>query len=159
MRLSIAVRVSAEEWNRAVDDYRKYYPNDLGIDFYLMNGHATQKQYEKALECLDRANKQVGGDSMMLYQRSALLLELQRIPEAKSAIEDAIIGEPDLQILYSHALNVSLVEQNFDDTVRYLTILENDSGQQCPDLQEIPTYSEFVKSRQYRNWIEARPKK
>jgi hypothetical protein len=158
IRLKAAMAVSPEELTQSIKDFRKYYPDDVGVDFLLIPGHASQSKFDKALECLDRVNEQIGGDFLLLTQRASLLVAMKRIPEAKKAVTDAISGEPDLRDAYVVGLSVSLAEQNFDDTVRYLNILQNQFGYRWDDFDDASDYSEFVKSPQYLKWMDTRRK-
>jgi tetratricopeptide (TPR) repeat protein len=158
LRVVAASTVSEEEFLEAVKDLRKYLPDDVAADFILVGSYRIRRKFAEALECLDRTSKRMGGDSMLLVSRAQILLEMKRVPEAREAIEDAILGEPDLSDAYSIGIDVSLADQNFDETVKYLTILESQFGQKWKDLREVPGFAEFVKTPQYEKWAETQKK-
>jgi hypothetical protein len=79
---------------------------------------------------------------------------LGRVAEAKNEIDAAVAHEPDEHDGYAIGLDVALAEENFDDTVRFLMILEKVFGADWSDLEEAPEFAEFVKSPQYGEWLE-----
>jgi hypothetical protein len=158
LRLTAAQAVSDEEYLDAVNDFRKYHPDDLATDFIMIDGYAMRMKFAEALACVQRTRKLLGGDSMLLIREAQFFLELKKVPEARKAVEDAILGEPDLSDSYFMGINVSLVDQNFDETVKYLTILESQFDQQFQDLQDSPEFADFVKSPQGQKWAETQKK-
>ncbi len=156
IRLRAAQAISEEEYAKGIADFRKFHPNDVALDFILIDGYVMLKQYDLALKCVDSVDKSVGGDAAMLVKRAAVLLLLKRVPEARQAVEDAIAAEPDYYDAYTTGADVSLAEKNFDETVKYLTILETKFEVVWPDLRNVPVFAEFVKSDQYRKWAATR---
>jgi len=159
LRYRAAQAVSEEEYVKSIDDFRKFHPGDTALDFILIDGYALRKEYSEALKCLDRTNANVGGDPLLLVQRASLLLQMKKVPEARQAITAAIASEPDLSDPYATALDVSLADENFDETAEYLTILETRFGVAWKDLREVPAFAEFVKSPQYQKWSVRQKKK
>ena len=145
---------SEEEYSQIIQDFRKYHPNDVAVDFLLIDGYTLLKQYDAAIDCVNRTNKQVGGDAMLLTMRASAQLLAKRIPDAKASLKEAMQLEPELYEAYAAGLDVSLAEGNFEDTANLLRILQNKFGIQFSDLREAPPFSEFVKSPEYRKWAE-----
>ncbi|MDB5338787.1 MAG: hypothetical protein JWN70_4406 [Planctomycetaceae bacterium] len=154
IRLKAAQAVSETEYAECLDDFRKFHPDDIALDFLLIDSHVIRKQFDLALKCVERTNKNVGGDAMLLVMQANLLIQLKRFPDARKSVESAILAEPDLSEAYAAGLDVSLGDQNFDETVKYLTVLEKQFGYQWKDLREIGLFEEFVKSPQYRKWAQ-----
>ncbi|MDB5390891.1 MAG: hypothetical protein JWM11_6537 [Planctomycetaceae bacterium] len=154
IRLRAAQGVSDVEYSEVLDDFRKYYPDDVALDFLLIDSYTIRKKYDLALKCVERTNKNVGGDPMLLVMQANLLVLLKRFPEARKSVESAILEEPDLSEAHAAGLDISLGDQNFDETVKYLTSLEKQFGYKWKDLREVPVFEEFVKSPQYREWVE-----
>lgn len=158
LRMRAAQAVSDEEYTQAINDFRKYHPDDLATDFLLMSGYSVRMKNVEAIECLDRINKTLGGDSILLVMRAKMLLQLMRVPEARKAVEDAILAEPELKDAYFMGIEVSLADREFDETVKYLTTLRTQFGQTFNDLREVEGFQEFVKSPQYLKWAEIQKK-
>lgn len=156
LRLAAAQMVSEEEHVEAIEDFRKFHPGDAALDFLLIDGYILKKDFEKALGCIERTNKNVGGDSCLLTMRANVLARLDRMEEAEKTIDEALKLEPDLLDNYFVAIEIALTNKNHAQTARYLTTLESDFGLQFDDLKKIPVYADFVKSPQYEKWIESK---
>jgi tetratricopeptide (TPR) repeat protein len=156
LRLRSAQAVSEEEYSKAIQDFRKYHPNDVALDFVLIDGYTLLKQYDEALQCVIRVNDSIGGDAGLLVKKSGALLLLNKVPEARKALEEAIIREPDYYDAYAQGLDVALADDNSDETVKYLTILETKFKMTFNNLREVEPFAKFVKSEQYRKWAEGR---
>lgn len=50
---------------------------------------------------------------------------------------------------------VALKRQEHSQVVKLLTILQNDYGIEFGDLTTLPEYAEFVKSPEYKEWLES----
>ena len=158
LRLRAALQVSDSEYSTAIDDMRKFGPDDHAFDLILIDSHLIRKEFEQAIQCVDRIDERVGGDAALKVVRAIALLGASRVEEARNAIKSAIAAEPDLRDSYSVGLDISLAGKNFDDTVICLNVLEQQFGRKWKDLREVPAFSDFVKSDHYAKWSEARKK-
>lgn len=156
--LTSAAKVSAAQYASIVNDYRRYHPDDVALDFLLIDGYRFWKQFDTALTCVERVIKQVGNDAMLLVKRAELQRQLKQLSNARKSVAAAIELEPDLFDPYAEGFFISLADQSFDETVKYLTILEKRFGYQASDLSAIPGYSAFMKSDQFREWEKGRKK-
>ncbi len=155
-QLRAAMNTTEEDYAKAIEDYRKAFPRDAALDFLLIDGYSLKEDYEKALECINRTNESLGGDTWMVCLRGNAFAKMGRFEEAREAVEEAIENEPDLEDAYWTAISISILGKNDDDTVRYLTCIEELFGKTLGDLTEVPFYADFVKTPQFENWIEAR---
>ena len=157
--LTSAQAVSEKDYIQAIDDFRKAYPKDPALDLILIDGYAMRKEYDETLQCIDRLNAAVGGrDAVLLAKRAAMLLELAKVADARKSVDAAMAAEPDERDGYAVGLDVALAEKNFDDTVKFMTVLEKKFGLQWKDLEQIDVFAEFVKSPQYREWLKTQKK-
>ncbi|MBI3861211.1 MAG: hypothetical protein HY290_04885, partial [Planctomycetia bacterium] len=156
LRLQAAQKISDDEYAACIEDFRKFRPGDTALDFILIDGYTFQKDYEKALQCVDRTNERVGGDAALVVLRGTLLLAMNRVADADKAIKQAIAAEPDLADSYVVGLDVALAAKNFDDTAKYLDMLEKNYSYEWKDLREVPIFADFVKSPQYAKWAQIR---
>jgi tetratricopeptide (TPR) repeat protein len=158
MRYKAGLSVSDEEYQAAITDIRKYYPEDPSLDLLLIDLYIDRENYDEALACLDRLYRHADGDAYIDVMRANVLCKQKRLQTARAAFERAIRAEPDLPDAYYAGIGVSLAERKFDEVVRHLTKLE-ESGQELTDLTEVPEYAPFVKSPEYTEWTKSREKK
>lgn len=117
----------------------------------LIDRYLQQQDFKSALDCLDRLHKAVH-DPLLVVRRAAVLLEMEKTAEARKAIKDAIKADPDEADGYAVALDVSLADDNFDETLECLSVLEQRFGYQWKDLREAAPFAAFVKSPQFKKW-------
>jgi hypothetical protein len=152
-----AARRAETGYGEAIRDFRSFHPGDpcvetLSIDYYLKNGERS-----KALAAIDNVEKTVGGDPYLDVVRASAHLEAKDAAAARKAALRALEAEPMLQAAYWRLVSASLLEKNFDETVRRLREIEDRFQIGTFDLQA-EEYDEFVKSPQYEAWARARKK-
>jgi tetratricopeptide (TPR) repeat protein len=155
-RLMAAQNLTSEEYEAAIDDFRKFHPHDPSLDFFLIDGYVLKKEFDKCLKCIERTEESLGGDSWLVSLRGSVLAQAGRYEEATDAAHTAIDMEPDFKDLYLNALAIALAAKNNTDIARHLTELESIFGEEIADLTEIPDYEDFVESPEYQKWMESR---
>lgn len=158
--LLIRYRAAAETGDResieaAVRDFRRHHPNEACLDgmliaFYEMNG-----EFSKALECVDRLDKSVGGDPYLDVLRADCLITAERLEEAKQAARAAVEAEPELIDAYWALATVGLRTKDFAEVSRLLNLIEKQFDMVLEDLTEFPDYAEYVESPEYQEWLES----
>ena len=152
--LMAAQGVSDADYGGVIDLFRRAYPQDASLDLLLFDGYFVRKKFDRALRCIERFDELIQGDDLLSAKRAACLLGLGRIDEAREAVYTAIAGEPEMRDGYAVGLDVALAERNFDDTLRYMMILEDRFDLEWDDLTTVDDFAEFVKSPQYKVWLE-----
>lgn len=146
--------------------YRKYYPQDpaaelLSIDYFMMT-----KQYKLALDSIDRLTAAIKTTDPYLYSvRAGVLIEMGDTSLAGKYASKASELEPDLLQPYLHQINLSVMQGQFDATIKYLDILNNKFGfaYEDLDLSELENFDKFTASPQFKQWqavkkVAAQPK-
>ena len=146
--------------------YRKYYPQDpaaelLSIDYFMMT-----KQYKLALDSIDRLTAAIKTTDPYLYSvRAGVLIEMGDTSLAGKYASKASELEPDLLQPYLHQINLSVMQGQFDATIKYLDILNNKLGfaYEDLDLSELENFDKFTASPQFKQWqavkkVAAQPK-
>lgn len=144
-----------KKYLQVVSVFRKYYPSDatvelLSIDYFILMG-----DYKTALECLDRLNASIKTVDPYLYSlRAGILIEMGDIVLAGKYAGKASEIEPNLLQPYMHLINISVMQSNFDQTIKYLDILKMKFGfsYEDMDLSELENYSKFTESAQFKKW-------
>jgi tetratricopeptide (TPR) repeat protein len=158
MRYKAALAVSTEEHLKCLDDFQKYYSQDEAVSFLMIDGYFHREQFADALKSLDRVIAAIGRDGALLSRRANVLLAMKKVEEAQAAIKEAIDVEPEYRYTYSIALDVALAAKDFDATAGLLNLLSDNFGYQWKDLEKAAPFADFVKSPQYRKWLETRKK-
>ncbi|QDU11662.1 tetratricopeptide repeat protein [Gimesia aquarii] len=144
-----------KKYLQVLNVFRKYHPGDstaelLSIDYFVLMG-----DYASALECLDRLNASIKIVDPYLYSlRAGILIEMGDIVLAGKYAGKASEIEPNLLQPYMHLINISVMQSNFDQTIKYLDILKSKFGfsYEDLDLSELDNYTKFTNSTQFKKW-------
>jgi hypothetical protein len=156
-RLVAAAMISEADYLRAFDDFRKYYPDEPGLDLTASNAFLIRKAYDQALACVARADKALGGDPYLKVTRAIILLEQGKADASWKMAERALAEDPTLLPAYNFLISHSIQTRNFAKTAELLTTVESKFHWKVPDLAADPAFAEFVKSESYKAWMKSRP--
>lgn len=161
LRYSSAQKLGDEKkYLEAIEDFARRFPDDPARDFLMIDGYLVKDPPEpaKALECIDRLNKTLGGDAYLKVLRGNMLMRLDRFDDALTSYFEAVADEPNLRQSYSALLEAALVMKRFDVVADMLDALESILDQELVDLSEIPDFKEFLASPEGKAWTEKRAK-
>jgi hypothetical protein len=155
LRLRAAQGMDERTYAEAMEDFRRYYPNDPSVDLISIDYYILKKQYVKALEMVDRLDRSVGGDPYLNVLRAGIHLDAGNFAAARQAARQAAEAMPERSDGPMALLSISLAEKNHAETLRLLHVLEKDYGMTFKDLTTVPEYAEFVKSPYHAQWVKA----
>jgi hypothetical protein len=155
LRLGAAQALHGDAQRQALDDFRKFYPNDAAVDLIVFDDLVAHKSFDKALAGIDRIDKAVGGDPHLKVVRAQVLQKQGKRAEALKMVEAAIAEEPTLKGAYYFLTHRALQAKDFAKTAELLTTLETKCGVKFKDLTKVPAYREFVKSPEYETWLKS----
>jgi len=156
IRAVIAQKLGEREYGEAMEAYFKQFPNDPALHLLLIDFFAGRKQYDPALESIERVSQALGGDAYLDVMRGNVHYMKRDLAAAKAAFRRATFQEPSLLPPYWGLVRVSLEEKNHQDTALYLTMLEKERSVQIGDLKGIVEYADFVRSDSYKTWLNSR---
>jgi hypothetical protein len=152
-RIDTAKHLKGKPYDDAIRAYRTAFPNGPNLDLIMIDGYLEHKLYDRALACIDRLDKTVGGDPYLDATRANVYrLKGDRV-NAKKLGNKAAAAEPNLSPAYECLLAVSLTEKKFSETSRLLTLFKKKFPKRMPDLKGDPAYAEYAKSAAYRTWL------
>lgn len=151
IRINSASELNETEYVAAMEDFRKYHPNDvcldlIGIDYFLL-----KKQYAKSLACIDRLNEAVGGDPALAMLSAPILGLQERYPEALQKLQPFTRDEVHAEEAYTLLLDIYVAQNNHEETARTLSTLTDRFGYEW-DVESAPEFSAFVASAAYNDW-------
>lgn len=135
--------------------YRKYHPQDPAAELLSIDYFSMEKQYPQAIDSLDRLSASLKTVDPYLYSlRAGILIEMGDINLAGKYAGKASEIEPDLLQPYLHLLNISVMQGNFDETIKQLETLKTKFGfaYEDLDLSELENIEKFTASPQFKKW-------
>jgi hypothetical protein len=153
LRLQAAQGTNETDYLAAVEDFRKNYPNDAGLDLFSIDFYIMKKDFTAALKAIDRLDKSLGGDPYLNVTRAGISDVYGNLEGAKRFARKAIDQEPTLSSAYFTLVGLSLKEEKYNDTLSLLKEMDQKLHFKFNDLSGLPPYAGFVKSPQYPQWL------
>ncbi|QDT90630.1 tetratricopeptide repeat protein [Gimesia algae] len=145
----------SKKYQQVLNVYRKYHPQDSAAELLSIDYFSMEKQYPQAIDSLERLSASLKTVDPYLYSlRAGILIEMGDINLAGKYAGKASEIEPDLLQPYLHLLNISVMQSNFDETIRHLETLETKFGfaYEDLDLSELENIDKFTASPQFKKW-------
>ncbi|MCE9545699.1 MAG: hypothetical protein K8T25_09305 [Planctomycetia bacterium] len=155
--LNAIVTVDEKKYLKALEEYRRDFPNDAAAEMLGIDGHMMAKHYEQALASCDKVDAAVGGDPYLNVLRGNILVVAARPDEAAIQADKALAGDPSLKkhVDYLRA-DIALARHDYAALVVALSALESENGLDMNSVKTKTEYAAFRRSPEYRQWIEKR---
>jgi tetratricopeptide (TPR) repeat protein len=155
IRLNASSHLEETEYQKAIADFEKAFPDDPSLDLISIDGQMMRKDYAAVMKTIEQLDARVK-DPYLHYLRGSVMLDKGDGKEARRFFQSAIDAEPRLVMPYWVMISLSLTDKKYKDTARYLTGIERDAGVRLSDLKELEQYQGFVKSKEYKAWNKER---
>lgn len=157
LRHQAAMSLGDDELREAVEDFRRFLPDDpcvmfLSIDYFMLN-----MQYKRALEAIDHLDASVGGDPYLDAIRADVAHKQGETAKAYQLAEAVIHELPDLAASYSMLIDIARQDRNFDRMLAGLEKLGEQFEVDPAALYDDPAYVEFFQSPQGKEWKQRHP--
>ncbi len=148
-----------QQYIAAITDFRRLYPKESCVDFLSLDYYAIRKETDKLLASLDRVDQSVGGDPYLALLKASFLVEANRLDDAEQATKKAL--KEDNSITNLHWILIAIYQKKKDYPKLLDAMIEFDQVETLvwDDLTTIKEYSGFVKSPQYKEWLDHMKKK
>lgn len=122
------------------------------FQFMLVDLYFLEKNYDKAVECLDVFMAAVEKDAALLSLKGLLLMTKGDHPGAVAAIREALALEPQSIYVHTKGLDVFLQAGAFDDTAASMKHLESTGKFNFKQALSDPVWEGFLKSPASAPW-------
>ncbi len=110
-----------DEYNAAIEEYKKLFPNEPNMHLLLLDGYIIQKQYDKALNAVNELDKMINKDPFLDYYRYLCYNLLQEKEKGKECLVRVVQAMPDFEDGVLELISVYLGE---DDTTSARPLVE-----------------------------------
>jgi tetratricopeptide (TPR) repeat protein len=155
LRHQAASKTGEDDLLKVIDDFRNYHPDDVCLDFLLIDYYALRKEHDKALEALDRLDASVGGDPHLDILRAEAVYQQGDAPKAFALVRKANQADPDSIDPYWTLLGLAVMEKDHAKTLAALKRIESRFGVDLSGVNEAAQYAEFMQSPQGQEWSRA----
>jgi tetratricopeptide (TPR) repeat protein len=144
-----------------MERFRQNYPRDAACDLLLIDYYLLRKNYEEALQAVERLDASLGGDPYLDSLRATVLSQDGKLTEARQFADKALTNSPKLAPVYWTKLTVAALQKDHAATLETLQqIVEKiDPALDPEDLKNDDRFVEFVMTpefAQFQKWVAAR---
>ena len=135
----------------------EHHKDDPRAAFTLLDHYFFENDFDSAMAIIDVMEKSYGSDAVMFMFRANVESARSRPDSAIRFAETAIQMEPGNEDAQWTLLTMLVDTGNYADSVTVLRTLESEFGYTFvrEDFQDQPLYTEFVKSDEFAQWIDA----
>ena len=155
LHVRVAGQIDADFYGRAVHEMEKCFPDDPSLLVLKLGGALMKKDLKGTLDAADALDERLKGDPYLDVIRSNSLLEAGDIANARSRAAKAMGAEPELHAAWWLFINACLQQEDFKAVAEALSKMEG-LNMELGRLEDEPAFAEFMKSNEYRGWLESR---
>jgi hypothetical protein len=153
-RVAVARQLDDATYLSAIEALHRAHPNDPATGVHLIDGYLLAHRHDAALLAVSAVEKGSIADAFFDVTRANILLDAQRLSEARVAAERAVAAEPSLLDGHWALVAVTLRQQAFADTTRALLAMHERFALSYA-LEGVPEYADYVASPEYPRLLAA----
>jgi tetratricopeptide (TPR) repeat protein len=122
------------------------------FQFMLVDAHFLDKEYDKAIECIDSFMTAVEKDAALLTLKSLMFHAKGDAKNAQTVLREAIKLEPDCLFAHSKGLDVLLAAKDYAGVRDSMIFLEEKGGLRFKGAMDDPLWDDFKKAPESKQW-------
>jgi len=122
------------------------------FQFMLVDAYFLDKEYDKAIECIDNFMLAVENDAALLALKSLMLKAKGDFKGAQTVLREAFKLEPDCMFAHSKGLDVLLAAKDFAGVRDSMNFLEKKGGLNFKGAMDDPLWDDFKKAPESMQW-------
>lgn len=111
-----------EEYKKALEAGKKYFPKDPSLQFLLVDHYYLAKDFAAANQCVEDTMKALGEDGNLWSMRANLFKEMKQYDEADEAYLKSIAIEPDIMNHHSIGAQIAVNRSDYAEAVNRLKV-------------------------------------
>jgi tetratricopeptide (TPR) repeat protein len=140
-----------DQYKQALKEAGKRF-NSASFQFMLVDVHFLDKEYDKAIECIDNFMQTLEKDAALLALKSLMLNAKGDIKGAKTVLNEAFELEPDCIFAHAKGLDVLLAAKDFAGVRDSMILLEQKRRYAFKGAMGDPLWNEFKKAPESKQW-------
>jgi tetratricopeptide (TPR) repeat protein len=156
LRVNAALQVDADTYARAVQEMEKCFPGEPSLLLLKLDSALVRRDLKATLEAIDALEARLKADPYLDAIRANAHLVAGDPARARTSAEKAIAAEPDLGDGWWLLVSACLAQKDFKAVADALAGIEKNLKIKIEALEDASEYAEFVKSKEYADWLKAR---
>jgi tetratricopeptide (TPR) repeat protein len=146
VHVEICSGLTDEEYNKAITDYERLYPNEPNMQLLLIDGYILRKDYDKALNAVNELDKMIDKDPLLDFHRAMCYTLMKDDVKRVECLERLIKNLPDFENGIAELLVDYLEASQFEKAKplvdRFKSKSEFDQSTLTMLLNQYPGYNE-----------------
>src|ERR1051325_6627593 len=157
-RARVAFREDETTFLSAIATWQKERPNDPALELLISDYYRQRNRASEAMAAYEKLNAELGGDPQLDIRIAKLHASLNHTNEARTNLWQAIHRDPPDAIAFAEMLSWNLMERDFEQAARVLTLQENQFHADLkPAIQSDQRFHEFRESVPGKKWVASGP--
>lgn len=155
MALTLGEKLNDTEYRKQLSRLDKFYGNDPGTSFMLIDHHFYNEDYAKASASVERIQKKLGNDAALEGLMASLTMSQGKFVEMAGHAKKAIALEPDFEDGYWVLISAYNSLNAYDKMVPIFKQIETlfDYEFVAESFAGDEYYTEFIKSKEFLGWM------
>jgi hypothetical protein len=155
--IQIASQLDEDLYREELRRLAKYHKDDPRAAFTLLDHYFYENDLDSAMSIIDLMEQSYGADAVLNIFRANVESARSRIDLALGFANTAVRLEPGNEDARWTLLTMLLQSEMFEESVTVLQLLESEFGYVFAreDFEAEPLYTDFIKSEEFAQWIEA----
>lgn len=145
--------LSDSEVRSTLDDFRKYYPNEISHELLAIDYFSAQHEWTSAFAAIDRLNDYIGGDPYLHQLRGNVHYRKGDYESAHREFAVACTAVPDQPMVWLGAIAVALVEREHDEVLNLMILADKSARMDWDSVGTFTGWIDFESSPQFDKWI------
>ena len=146
-RIIASQKIGDDEYQRALEDMRRFYPKDPINDLMILDLLFLKKEFDKYFKAVENLEKIVGPDAHLQILRYGVLSEQKKLDEAEAALKKAMQLEPDYENVLWTLAALYVEKDEIKNAVDILRKLAKDFDYIEFDYKGVPGYEKLQESK------------
>jgi len=157
-RARVALREDEPAFLAAIANWQKARPNDPALHLLMSGYYIERNRTVQTIAAYDKLNTQFSGDPQLDLRIAKLHATLGHTNEARTNLWQAINRDPPDAIAYAELLTWNLLEHNYEEAARVLTLQEKlFHADLKPAIRSDARFHDFRESAPGKKWLNAGP--
>lgn len=155
--LSLGQDLGEDSLKVAEQTFRDIYPKDPLVDLKLMEFGFRSGDTSRILTSIQKIQNSIGEDHYLQMLKATVFKNMNKLPEAKQLLYNALESEPNNDEYYWVLLDLLITNKEYDTAVEWFQKLYEQFDENPADYLIYDGYRDFYESKPYKNWIAKHP--
>ncbi|HEX2628751.1 MAG TPA: hypothetical protein VHM26_07065 [Chitinophagaceae bacterium] len=138
--IEIADGMGPEEFDEAIREFETLFPNDESLNLLILGAYMVRKEFDKALQAIDKLDTLVGTDPLLNYHRSICYYNMDQQDKSIEKLELLLKEMPHFEDGLQEMIGTLLGQKEYDKAHTYVKQLQAIPSHDAETLKTLLEY-------------------